>query len=66
MRVSHVLVVDDDHTMGEVVVSYLRGDGHTVDESADGERGLDLMRSTTVDLVVLDWTLPEIDGLEVR
>ena len=34
---ARVLVVDDDPTVREVVVSYLRAAGHEVDEAADGE-----------------------------
>ena len=62
---SRVLVVDDDHTVREIVISYLRADGHTVDEAADGERALEIMRTMPADLVVLDLMLPGIDGLEV-
>jgi DNA-binding response OmpR family regulator len=61
----NVLVVDDDHTVREVVVSYLRADGHQVREAADGEAALDALREARADLVVLDLMLPGIDGLEV-
>ena len=60
-----VLVVDDDPTVREVVVSYLRAAGHDCAESADGRRALDDLRAHPPDLVVLDVMLPEIDGLEV-
>lgn len=60
-----VLVVDDDHTVREVVVSYLRADGHQVVDVADGESALTAMRKSRADLVVLDLMLPGIDGLEV-
>jgi DNA-binding response OmpR family regulator len=63
--VANVLVVDDDHTVREVVVSYLRAGGHTVVEAADGERALEVMRNTPAALVILDLMLPGIDGLEV-
>ncbi len=62
---ANVLVVDDDHTVREVVVSYLRADGHQVAEAGDGESALQSMRERTADLVVLDLMLPGIDGLEV-
>lgn len=62
---ANVLVVDDDHTVREVVVSYLRASGHTVVEAADGERALEVMRTSPADLVILDLMLPGIDGLEV-
>lgn len=60
-----VLVVDDDHTVREVVVSYLRAGGHHVHEAGDGESALASLRDRRVDLVVLDLMLPGIDGLEV-
>jgi len=60
-----VLVVDDDHTVREVVVSYLRAAGHDVREAADGETALASMHDAPADLVVLDLMLPGIDGLEV-
>ncbi|MFC4786250.1 response regulator [Nocardioides sp. MAHUQ-72] len=62
---SRVLVVDDDHTVREVVVSYLRAHGHDVLDVGDGEAALASMRDAPADLVVLDLMLPGIDGLEV-
>ena len=62
---ARVLVVDDDHTVREVVVSYLRAGRHDVDEAVDGEQALAAMRDHPADLVVLDLMLPGIDGLEV-
>jgi DNA-binding response OmpR family regulator len=62
---ARVLVVDDDHTVREVVVSYLRAHQHDVLEAGDGEDALRLMREEPADLVVLDLMLPGIDGLEV-
>src|SRR5918994_723059 len=64
-RVARVLVVDDDPTVREVVVSYLRAAGHQVDETGDGESVAAVMRDDPADLVVLDLMLPGIDGLEV-
>ena len=63
--VARVLVVDDDVTVREVVVSYLRAGGHEVLEAADGVEALRLMRADPADLVVLDLMMPGIDGLEV-
>jgi DNA-binding response OmpR family regulator len=62
---ARVLVVDDDVTVREVVVTYLRAAGHEVEEVADGESALALLRDRPADLVVLDLMLPGIDGLEV-
>jgi DNA-binding response OmpR family regulator len=63
--VARVLVVDDDPTVREVVVSYLRAAKHEVVEAADGESVELLLRDHPADLVVLDLMLPGIDGLEV-
>ena len=62
---AEVLVVDDDLTVREVVVSYLRAGGHEVLEAGDGEGALKAMRTKRADLVVLDLMLPGLDGLEV-
>ena len=66
VTVARVLVVDDDPTVREVVVSYLRAAGHEVVEAAR-RRGRAGARCATrrADLVVLDLMLPGIDGLEV-
>jgi DNA-binding response OmpR family regulator len=62
---ARVLVVDDDVTVREVVVSYLRAGGHEVVEAANGADALRAMRTDPADLVVLDLMMPGIDGLEV-
>ncbi len=62
---ARVLVVDDDPTVREVVVSYLKAAKHEVVEAADGESVATIVRDSPVDLVVLDLMLPGIDGLEV-
>jgi DNA-binding response OmpR family regulator len=58
-------VVDDDPTVREVVVSYLRAHEHDVVEAEDGETALVRHREAPHDLVVLDLMLPGIDGIEV-
>ena len=62
---AQVLVVDDDLTVREVVVSYLRAAGHEVTEASDGESALAEMTAHEPHIVVLDLMLPGIDGLEV-
>lgn len=62
---ARVLVVDDDPTVREVVVSYLRAADHEVVEAEDGETALARQAEMPHDLVVLDLMLPGIDGIEV-
>jgi len=65
MTGTRVLVVDDEPTVREVVVGYLRRDGHEVDEAADGNRALELLDDEPPDLVVLDMMLPGVNGLDI-
>jgi DNA-binding response OmpR family regulator len=64
VNVAEILVVDDDPTVREVVVAYLRQAGHSTAEAADGRAAL-AAASASTDLVVLDVMLPGLDGLEV-
>ncbi len=59
-----ILVVDDDAGVRESFRLILE-DQYDVLEAADGRQALDLVRSTAVDLVLLDIRLPEMDGIEV-
>src|SRR5207302_10293327 len=61
----HVLVVDDDPTVAEVVVGYLRRAGLEAELAEDGHRALALAAARPPALVVLDLMMPGIDGLEV-
>ncbi|MFB7462502.1 response regulator transcription factor [Streptomyces sp. NPDC056224] len=61
----HVLVVEDDPTVAEVVSSYLARAGYTVEHAPDGPDGLRRAAARWPDLVLLDLMLPGLDGLEV-
>src|SRR5579884_3231936 len=60
-----VLVVEDDPRIARVVERALTDKGHKVEVAFDGLSGLTSAERGTHDLVVLDWMLPEMDGLEV-
>ncbi len=60
-----VLVVDDDPTVAEVVLGYLRRDGFEAAHATDGLSALAIAAAAPPDIVVLDLMLPGIDGLEV-
>ena len=62
---AHVLVVDDDAHIREVVRFALEKAGYGVSEAADGRAALQLFAASPADLVVLDILMPEIDGLDV-
>ncbi|MEV6650237.1 response regulator transcription factor [Streptomyces sp. NPDC051219] len=62
---AHVLVVDDDPTVAEVVAGYLDRAGYTAERAADGPTALARAAARRPDLVVLDLMLPGMDGLEI-
>ncbi|WP_312810801.1 response regulator transcription factor [Sedimentibacter sp.] len=62
---STILVVEDEDILREVIIDYLIEDGYKVLEAADGEEALELFQSNSVDLVILDIVLPEVDGWSV-
>jgi DNA-binding response OmpR family regulator len=63
--VPHVLVVDDDPVVADLVAFRLQRMGLEVTVEADGESGLAAARRLRPALVVLDWLMPRMDGLEV-
>jgi two-component system, OmpR family, alkaline phosphatase synthesis response regulator PhoP len=63
--VVHVLVVDDEPQIVEIVRDYLADAGYRVSTARSGDEALRHVRSITPDLVVLDLGLPDMDGLDV-
>jgi DNA-binding response OmpR family regulator len=59
------LVIEDAPDMRLVAVTILREKGFAASEAAEGEQGLELARAEGPDLILLDLTLPGMDGLEV-
>lgn len=65
MYVPRILVVDDEPSISNLVISYLRKEGYEVHNATDGPGGLHAARVYRPDLIVLDIMLPGMDGLEV-
>ena len=65
MTRSHVLVVDDEPMVREVLERYLELDGFEVSTADDGEAAIAAFLERRPDLVLLDLMLPRIDGLDV-
>lgn len=62
---ARILVVEDDRTMAEVLVAYLRRAGYQTDWTADGTEAQQLWQRRSPDVVVLDLMLPGMSGLEL-
>lgn len=64
-RAFHILVVDDDDRIRELLTKFLRARGLRVSAASDGEKALALLSQMRFDLVILDVMMPGVDGFEV-
>jgi two-component system response regulator MprA len=62
---TRILIIEDDEAIQRFLRRGLTYEGYNVDSATDGQAGLALARDHPPDLVVLDWMLPGLDGLEV-
>jgi len=60
-----ILVVDDEKRIVEILQAYLERDGYQVIAAYDGRSALELARSNSPDLIILDLMLPEVSGWDV-
>ncbi len=65
MTSHHILVIEDEEKITDFLRRGLAYEGYRVSVAHDGPGGLALARETPPDLVILDWMLPGMDGLEV-
>jgi DNA-binding response OmpR family regulator len=64
-RSTHVLVVDDEPMVREVLTRYLTREGFTVSAAGDGHQALEMIRGNVPDVILLDLMLPRLSGLDV-
>jgi two-component system, OmpR family, response regulator len=60
-----VLVVDDENNIAELLQMALRYEGFEVQTAASGRQAVNLARDFSPHVLVLDWMLPDLDGIEV-
>jgi DNA-binding response OmpR family regulator len=61
----HILIVDDEASIRDLLSSYLRNNGFVVTTACSGEEALKACKNEKLDLITLDVVLPNEDGLEV-
>jgi diguanylate cyclase (GGDEF)-like protein len=59
-----ILVIDDDPISRRLIRFWMEKEGYAVAEAADGEEGLDVFQKTMPDIILLDFMMPVMDGLE--
>jgi len=62
---AHLLIVDDDRALAQMLLEILELEGYRVSVAADGEAALEQLTKLSPDLIILDVMLPGMDGFEV-
>ncbi len=65
LAMAEIVVIDDSQLIRKLVRKLLEEEGHTVYEASCGKEGLLLVNRTEPDLVILDYEMPDMNGLEV-
>jgi len=60
-----VLIVEDEKALAEILEYNFKKEGYAVDTASDGEIALDKIIFKAPDLVILDWMLPKLSGIEL-
>lgn len=60
-----ILIVEDEHSLQNIIVKHLKEEGYLVDGCTDGQSGLDYAIGIDYDCIILDIMLPKMNGLDV-
>lgn len=63
VKMKKILIIEDQQNIIELIRFNLEQEGYQVDYALDGEEGIDKIKQTRYDLLILDLMLPKIDGL---
>lgn len=61
----HILIIEDEPGIYNFLKQGLEEEGYTISIATDGRKGLELFEETTPDLILLDWLLPKMNGIDV-
>lgn len=61
----HILIAEDDRDLSSLIKRHLEDEGNRVLQAFDGQSALEIVERDKPDLLILDWMLPRLDGLEV-
>ena len=60
-----ILLIEDAIDLAKAIQRDLESEGYQVIHAGDGSAGLEQFERTSPDIIILDWMMPEVDGLEV-
>ncbi|MBK3493536.1 response regulator transcription factor [Viridibacillus sp. YIM B01967] len=61
----NILIADDEPHMVKILSVYLKEEGFHILEAKDGQEALSIFETTKIELAILDWMMPKVDGIEV-
>ncbi|MFC7394172.1 response regulator transcription factor [Scopulibacillus cellulosilyticus] len=61
----NILIVDDEKDMLKILKAYFEREGYDTFLAEDGEEALDIFYSNKIDLAILDWMMPHLNGISV-
>ena len=61
----HILIIEDEPGIYTFLKQGLEEEGYSISIAVDGEQGIELFQSEKPDLILLDWVLPKMDGIDV-
>ncbi|WP_020616250.1 response regulator transcription factor [Paenibacillus daejeonensis] len=60
-----ILLAEDEPVLRMLVVDSLEDEGYDIDEACDGEEAIDKIKTKDYDLIILDYMMPKMTGIEV-
>ena len=60
-----ILIVEDEKDIRDLIIYSLEGKGYQTISADDGEKAIKMLKENKPDLVILDWMLPSVSGLEI-
>lgn len=65
MKKQTILIVEDEAHIAEILIAYCKNAGYLVEHLSSGKEVVQFVEDNTIDLILLDLMLPDIDGLEI-